>query len=113
MFRGVSREFMSKKMKATNIYLIEYILLMPLNIVVFLYFLSTTIQKVENTIFIPYIFIIEMSIYMNVLACLCYGCNFKFIGKAENRDILKRLLFGNPIIISAIVISLFNLQLLV
>lgn len=113
MFRGVNREFMSRKMKATNIYLIEYILLIPLNIVVFLYFLSITIQKVENTIFIPYVLIIEMSIYMSVLTYLCYGCNFKFIEKAENRNIFKRLLFGNPIIISAIVISLFNLELLV
>ena len=105
---------MTEKSKMIWMYILIYIILIPIHFLVFLYFffaIAQQINRLNADIRNVWIYVsIAMNIYIEVLTYLAYRYNLRYMYKEKNKKIFKVLSVVNLICTPFIVyISIFKI----
>lgn len=97
---------MSDKSKMIWMYVLIYTILIPVHLIVFLYFFFAIAQEINrldaDISNIPIYLSIVMSIYIEVLTYIVYRVNLKY-NQEKNKKIFMILLVVNPILMTLII----------
>lgn len=97
---------MTDKSKMIWMYVLIYTILIPVHLIVFLYFFFAIAQEINrldaDISNIPIYLSIVMSIYIEVLTYIVYRVNLKY-NQEKNKKIFMILLVVNPILMTLII----------